>query len=853
MARGTLGIRAGLIACVLLAAADPAPAQAPAESAIKVSAGGIAGPIVRGRPRSFVAVRVLVENDSAAEAEGAIRVYRSAAAGSSVAEQSLFFERRVSLPRGGRRAETVYYYCQENEPPRRLCVAFQPDEGPAPPPVFPELQLNRTDAMVLVVSSQEAEDALAVFRTALIAGPRRVWRAEALRADVSALPEHMAGYDPFDAVVVSDLDAADLTPERARALLDWVEAGGDLVVAFSGRRALPPDLRAVLPVERPGGPDRAVERSLVALRALGGAGMEWPSDERVLCDEVVASPGAEVLAGPPDAPLVLRGRRGAGWVTYLTFPFDAAPVRRWQAKPLMSGALLRLPRAELLGKSDAPMVAPPLEELQLNLSEALATLTPPSALVIAPLLLLYVALVSPINYSLLSRRRRLHLSQPAAAVIVVVFGGAFYGIGRVYKGSEDMTTQVAILDLATTSGRSRVDVMTGYYSTSQALVSAVGPPGAMVGPIAEEPTGREGRIVDDAAGARLESLTVATWSLRRFRSLRAPDLGVVALDLRLEDTILRGSVSNRTRLELEAPTLLVGGGVVELGETLRPGETFELKGRSLKRVEAIERPERLDLIQLLVADASAGYPAVYGRDLGVGSMHGGDPYGGSPARRILGTLQHRLRRVPASADRLPLLFVARAKGDAGGVLLEGTGPATLARQVVLVEGQAVLPTPGRVALDGLQPRIFSVPRREDDWVPVDGPTGAPPLLGGGFNEPAVVTFTWRVPSTEQAPLRADLVRLRWSIPGILPNIKSYIDAYDFKRRAWVELTTQTDALRDGEGMKYWAIPGEQVPKDSGMRPDDLIDPSSGTVLFRFRNEGGELRIGHVSLDVAGTR
>lgn len=855
MSRGALGVRSGLVASALLVAfAGASPAQTPVEAQINVTAGGIAGPIVRGRPRAFVGVRALVENDSPREAAGVLRVYRGAAPGSSTAEQSLFFERRMVLPRGGRRAETVYYYCQENEPPRQLCVAFVPDDGPAPPPVFPELQLNRTDAMVLVASTQEGEDALAVFRTALIPGPRRVWRVEALRADASALPDHMAGYDAFDAVVVSDLDPGDLPPERARALIEWVEAGGDLVVAFSGRRALPPELRALLPVERPGGADRAVERPLVALRALGGGIQEWPTDERVLCDDVVPAPGAEVLAGPTDAPLVVRGRRGAGWVTYLTFPFDAAPLRRWPARPLFGGALVRLPRAELSGKLDVPMVAPPLEELQLNLSEALATLTPPSALLIAPLLLLYLALVSPLNFMVLSRRRRLHLSQPAAAAVVLVFGGAFYGIGRVYKGTEDMITQVAVLELPTEAGRSRVDVMTGYYSTSQALVSAQGPPGAVIGPIAEEPTGREGRIIDDPEGVRLESLTVATWSLRRFRSLRAEDRGAVALDLRLEDSILRGSITNRTRMTLDAPTLLIPGGFVELTEALKPGETLELRGKSLKRVESILRAENLDLLSVLVRDASSGYPAVYGRDLGVGGMSAGDPYGNSSSRRILATLLHRQRRVPTSRDRVPVLLVARAVGDAGGVVFEDAGPATLARQLVLVEGHALLPVPGRLALEGLEPRIFNTPRREDDWVPVDGPTGAAPLLGsGGFNEAAVVTFTWTVPSSEQHPLRAETLRLRWSIPGLLPNIKSYVDAYDFKLRGWRELIAQTDAPRDGDGFKYWSIPGQHVPADWGMKAEDLIDPSSGTVLFRFRNEGADLRIGAVALDVSGAR
>lgn len=829
--------------------AGPASAQAPNDSPVKVTAGGVAGPIVRARPRAFVAIRVLIENDSAREVEGTLRVYRVASPGNPNAEQGLFFERRLALPRGGRRAETVYYYAQENEPPRRLCVSFLPDDAPAPAPVFPELQVNREAALVLVVSTQEAEEALGVFRGATIPGPRRLWRTETLRAEVSALPDHMAGYDAFDAIVVTDLDPGDLPPDQARALVEWVEAGGDLIVAFSGRREVPLELRSLLPVVRPGGPDRAIERSLVGLRSLG-RGKVWPSDERVLCDEVLPAPGAEVLAGAPDAPLIVRGRRGAGWVTYLAFPLDAAPLRRWPAKPEFAGALVRLPRAELGGKTDSAMVAPPLEELQLNLSEALATLTPPSALVIAPLLILYVALVSPVNYALLARRRRLRLSQPIAAAVVLVFGLLFYGLGRLYKGSQDMVTQVAVVELPVESGRARVDVMTGYYSTSQALVTARAPAGAAVGPIAEEPSGREGRIVDDPAGAHLDGLTVATWSLRRFRTLRAQDLGAVAIDLSLDATLLSGTVHNRSQLRLDAPVLLLPCGFLELSGSLEPGQKLELKGNSLVRFEGEQAGDKIDLLGVLRTDASGGYPPVYGRDFGAGSMGAGDPYLGSSARRILGTFMHRLRRVPGSSDRLPVLLVARALGDAGGVVVEGTGTPTLARQVVFVEAQVRLPTPGRLAMNGLEPRILATPRHADDWVPVEGPTGASPLLGGGFNEPATVEFVWSLPSSEQAPLRAELLRLRWHIPGMLPNVYSYVDVYDYKERGWRQLVSQTDADREG-GQPFWSIPGPQVPE--GMRADDLIDPTSGTIRFRFRNQGSSMRVGWIVLDVHGSR
>jgi hypothetical protein len=845
------------VALALLATAGLAVAQAPTTetSPVKVSVGGIAGPLVRARPRSFVAVRVLLENGSAKDVEGLIRVYRSAGPSDPTAQQSLFFEKRVSLPRAGRRAETVYYYCQENEPEGQLCVAFQPDEGVAPEAVFPRLELVDGTLVTLVVSSLEAEEALQLFRGARVPGPRKLWKGDAARADVSALPDHFAGYDAFDAVFVTDLDPADLPPDRARALIEWVEAGGDLIVAFSPRGGVPPDLIPLLPIGREGGGMKTVERTLQPLRALAHGPLAWPADDKVLCDDVRAGPGAEVLAGRDHEPLILRGRRGAGWVTYLAFPCDAAPLRRWGDRPMFVGSLLRLPRDELGEKLEVGLVAPPLEELQLNLSEALASLTPPSAIVIAPLLLLYVALVSPLNYAVLSRRRRLGLSQPIAAVVVLVFGAIFYMLGRVYKGSEDLVTQVAVIEVpATPRAKARVDVMTGYYSTGQALVSADAPRGALVGPIAEEASGREGRVVAGADAQRLEELTVATWSLRRFRSLRAEDQGSIELDLSLEESIVRGKIVNHTPHKLETAALLLPTGYIELPEVVKPGETIELRGNGVQRYDA-GRVERMGLLQaLLRSDATSGYKVQYGRDAAsVSAMRGGDSYGGSTARRVLAILQNRLRRIPASHTRLPALLVARSIGDAGGVVVEGTGAPNLARRVMLTEGQVRLPTEGRITLSNLEARVVHLPSNEQDWTPVDGGTGAPALLHGGM-DPNEVQFVWTVPSTEEAPLRLDMLRVRWQLDGTLPveyAKQSDLWILDVKKRGYVRAVALAEGKRDpADGSRYFMVPDVDIPQSVDV--NDFLDPASGTIKFKISTTL-ELRIASVTLDISGTR
>ena len=107
----------------------PSSAQVESEAVI-VSVRGVSGRALKAKRRHFLAVNVVLDNPSSVDSEGTLRVYRVRNPNRVTPDQSLFYERRVEVPRQGRRVETVYYYCQEQEPKNQLCVAYEPDEGP---------------------------------------------------------------------------------------------------------------------------------------------------------------------------------------------------------------------------------------------------------------------------------------------------------------------------------------------------------------------------------------------------------------------------------------------------------------------------------------------------------------------------------------------------------------------------------------------------------------------------------------------------------------------------------------------------------------------------------------------------
>src|SRR2546421_969855 len=362
--------------------------------------------------------------------------------------------------------------------------------------------------------------------------------------------------------------------------MNWVHLGGDLIVAFSGKvsEGLGGTDDALLPVS-PAPGDGSEQQSLRALERVvpNAAGLLNPAS--VTIRRVVPKPGARGIAGSPGLPLIVRGHSGAGRVTYLAFPL-AALRSCWNGpscKALLAGCVHQ-PREDL-ETTRPPPLAPPLEEVLLNMTEALPSVDPPSGLIMGPLLILYVALVAPLNYVLLTRLGKKDYTTPAALIVAVIFGAMFYGIGWYYKGTRALVARAAVVELAQDPTEpSRIDGMTGFFSTERGVLDGEAPKGACVAPIAEHVNARAGAVLEPAEGTpSLKDVELDTWALRRFRTTRPEVAGSVVLNLQIEDRrLVGGTVENKTKWVLESPMILVGNQSIPLAD-MRPGQKLKVQ------------------------------------------------------------------------------------------------------------------------------------------------------------------------------------------------------------------------------------------------------------------------------------
>jgi hypothetical protein len=798
---------------------------------------GTGAPTVLARPRHFVPITVVLENGGANDADGLLRVYRSqyvqaGVAFSSVPEQGLFYERNVKIPSHGKRIEELYYYCQDGEPDR-VCVAFEMTGGEtivAAP--HPKLDLRTSDLLALSVTRTNNQDDAVALGGGIVPGPRRPYELAVKHGDPVALPERPEGYGAFDLVILSDLDPRSVSLQQTQALKQWVEQGGDLLVCFSGN---PGDVLddALLPVTAATGADATTSLDLHSLEPLVP---DAPPMERARTTvlRVLPKPGARVLAGTAANPLIVRGRLGAGRVTY--FAFQLAALKSCWGTDKGSGGktilgLAAHPPYEDLESMQPPPSAPPLEEVLLNLSEALKTLQPPSALIVAPLLILYVTLVAPLNYLVLTRLGKRDLAMASAAAIAIVFGVLFYGIGWYVHGSGSLVARAALVELPESPDqRARIDTMTGFFSTDRGNIGAKAAKGSSIAPIAERATGRGGHVIE-AAGADpyLKAVELDTWSLRRFKSTRLESVGAVVADLHYNGNKVVGTVENKTSWTLETPVILVGKRMIELTD-MKAGA----------KVMVDETPKDVPthggfaLDQRMLRGLEPGAFKARYNDTSSYAL-GGDPYGNDSNARFRATLERRVRAMNAGPEAVPALFACCVERDLGGVDMDVSASLELQRALVLSE--LVVTAPGQdVQLRDLGASVHYA----KNYDAIAHTTGSPARLSfnNGTQEHGVVAYEWRLPASHDLPLQARRLEIGWALETDAVEEDVVLALYDYSLQKY----QARHRLKGREGS--WA-------DDKNLAK--YIDPESGLVRVMIDSAMQEVLVKDVWLTFNGVR
>jgi hypothetical protein len=376
------------------------------------------------------------------------------------------------------------------------------------------------------------------------------------------LPERVEAWNTLDRVVWQDIDADTLSPAQLDALRGWVAGGGRLVIAggTAGPGALAGFPDALLPYRPTAITDVAAASLAGLLGALPAGATQLPALSGSLADgRVLASVGTQVVAA--------ERAYGGGTVTLLGFDPTAAWIVDSKTSESLWRRLLPVRSSGGLTFADDSMLVSAVSQLP-----SLA-LPPIGGLIV--LLGAYIVLIGPVNYLVLRRLDRREWAWLTMPVLVVVFTVVAYGFGALLRGNDVIVNEVAIVHGAagTTEGTGQIYV--GVFSPSRVKYQLQVPGGALLSsPINGDMFGSSGPTsqLDVLQGdpARVRDLDVGFGSLRTIRAETPVSVPLVETDLRLEDGHLKGTVRNASSELLRKTAVVLGGTVVVLPD-LAPG------------------------------------------------------------------------------------------------------------------------------------------------------------------------------------------------------------------------------------------------------------------------------------------
>ncbi|MDX2176399.1 MAG: hypothetical protein SF028_07995 [Candidatus Sumerlaeia bacterium] len=308
------------------------------------------------------------------------------------------------------------------------------------------------------------------------------------RLGVDTLPDHWAGYDGADALVLPQWEEGKLTAPVREALMHWVAMGGHLVL-LGGRHtgSYPPDGSPLLAAALDGSFRLVATQQGLAYEELGRdnrpefAGEDTREESYIASRITPRDPSAQVLlATAAGEPLFIRERHGKGWLYFLAF--DLETIGRNLDQRLASAWFGALPvpnladhRFSYVGtlkrgwtQSDAPDAADGLRVLSADAG------SPPNYLIISFICVVYAIVIGPLHFYLLGKRQRYELAWGTIPALVIVFSVLIYGLGRLTRGGLAIHREVALLETAAGESTGSLRRTAAVFTPNELNLSAFG-------------------------------------------------------------------------------------------------------------------------------------------------------------------------------------------------------------------------------------------------------------------------------------------------------------------------------------------------------------------------------------------
>ncbi len=451
-------------------------------------------------------------------------------------------------------------------------------------------------------------------------------RVAMLTAD--ELPSVGEGWWALDVLVISDADTGQLDVDQQAALFEWVAGGGRLII--TGGLSYPRTLSGLDQLT----PLLAVDTQAVSLQPLSQvAGVPFDVQAALTAPVAVGSliPEAHVLVHSGDVPLVVWRTVGHGRVDFLAADPNLEPLRSWNGMGDLWTTLLILGRPR-------PAWAYGFTSQWDTALQAVASVpgvSLPSAIQLCGFLALYIVLIGPLNYLVLTRLKRRELAWFTIPILIVLFTAVAYVTGFQLRGSRAILHRLALVQSWSNSDVSRVDALLGVWSPRRARYDLLIDQGYLVRPIPRNLSGAlsggvGGQVVlgqtTTLRGVQVDVASVQPFAIEGYSHTASRITGDLMLSLQGESLHIAGEVVNAGDVDLTGVVLAMAGTTWPLGD-LRAGQVLQVDQVFQGGLSTFGAASALDPYP-----ATGGY-GYYGYDQFLSSIVGGDCFSTADIRR----------------------------------------------------------------------------------------------------------------------------------------------------------------------------------------------------------------------------
>lgn len=379
---------------------------------------------------------------------------------------------------------------------------------------------------------------------------------------VDDLPEVGMGWTSLDVLVISDVDTGQMSDAQQAALRDWVLGGGRLIIVGGPdfQRTLA-GLQGITPLTG----QSAVNMSVLPLTSAVGQPLDAQADTEALVTTGDLVEGATVLVSNGDVPLLATYGLGYGRVDFLAADPALEPLRSWSEM----GALWQM----ILSSGEVrPGWAYGFNTNSWQNAQDAAASVPgvqlPSVIQLCGFLGVYVLLIGPVNYIILSRLKRRELAWLTIPVLVVLFSAIAYVTGFQLRGSQVIMHRLSIVHAWEGGDTAKVQSMLGIWSPRRTRYDITVEPGYYARPM---PQGFNSgfsapanSIVDQSDPVTLRGVQVDVGSIQNF-VVEGYDESPLSIESDLEVTTegngvrVQGTIQNESDFDLEHVMVIIAG------------------------------------------------------------------------------------------------------------------------------------------------------------------------------------------------------------------------------------------------------------------------------------------------------